>query len=256
MKIATFNVNSLRAREARVLAFVDRHSPDVLCLQELKLEDDKLPRQAFEERGYHVASYGQKSYNGVAILSRQPIADVARGFDDGDPDPQARFVAGTTFGLRVMCAYMPNGEAVGSDKYRYKLAWLERLTRYLSARLGGGKTILLGDYNIAPADADVHDPALWSGSIHCSADERAAFYRLVDLGLVDAYREKNPDTVAFSWWDYRMLGFPKNKGLRIDHVLVTPDLVPLLRGVAIDRDERKGKLPSDHAPVVADLDLG
>lgn len=253
MKIATYNVNSLRAREERVLAWLAKESPDVVCLQELKLEDEKVPTLALAGLGYQVESFGQKTYNGVAILSKHPMTNVERGFGDGDSDPQARFIAATVGDLRVMCAYMPNGESVTSDKYRYKLAWFERLHAYLASRVGLGKTLLLGDYNVAPADIDCHDPAGWAGSVLCSEPERKAFEKLVALGLVDSFRHLYPDTQAFSWWDYRMLGFPKNKGLRIDHILVTKDLLPRVTKVWVDRQERKGKQPSDHAPVFIEL---
>ncbi|HQY64232.1 MAG: exodeoxyribonuclease III [Myxococcales bacterium] len=257
MKIASYNVNSLRAREARVLAWLAKEAPDVLCLQELKLEEEKFPHLEIAALGYKAAVYGQKTYNGVAILSRHELTDVERGFGDGADDPQARFIAATTGGVRVMCAYMPNGESPSSDKYAYKLAWFDRLTRWLAPRLAGGsgagRALLLGDYNVAPTDLDVHDPAAWAGSALCSAPERAAFQGLLDLGLVDTFRALHPEEKAFSWWDYRMLGFPKNRGLRIDHVLVTRDLMPRLTAAWIDRAERKGKQPSDHAPVLVEL---
>lgn len=253
MKIASYNVNSLRAREARVLAWLAKESPDVLCLQELKLEEQKFPHLELAALGYKAAVYGQKTYNGVAILSKHELTSVERGFGDGADDPQARFIAATTGGMRVMCAYMPNGESLSSEKYAYKLAWFDRLMRWLAGRVGEGRTLLLGDYNVAPADLDVHDPAAWAGSTPCSAPERAAFQGLLDLGLVDTFRELHPDEKAFSWWDYRMLGFPKNRGLRIDHVLMTRDLLPRLTAAWIDRGERKGKQPSDHAPVLVEL---
>lgn len=253
MKIATYNVNSLRAREERVLAWLAKESPDVVCFQELKLEDEKFPSLPFAALGYKAATFGQKTYNGVAIVSKHELTDVERGFSDGDPDPQARFIAATTGGVRVMCGYMPNGETVTSDKYRYKLGWFERLHRYLAPRLASGKTLLLGDYNVAPTDLDVHNPAAWAGSVLCSEPERAAFRGLLELGLVDSFRHLYPDTQGFTWWDYRMLGFAKNKGMRIDHILVTPDLVPRLEKVWVDRQERKGKQPSDHAPVFVEL---
>lgn len=258
MKIASYNVNSLRARQARVLAWLAKESPDVLCLQELKLEEEKFPHLELAALGYKAAVYGQKTYNGVAILSKHELTGVERGFGDGADDAQARFITARTGGVRVMCAYMPNGESLSSDKYAYKLAWFDRLTRWLARRLGEGegregRALLLGDYNVAPTDLDVHDPAAWAGSTLCSAPERAAFQALLDLGLVDSFRALHPDEKAFSWWDYRMLGFPKNRGLRIDHVLVTRDLVPRLTAAWIDRAERKGKQPSDHAPVLVEL---
>ncbi len=253
MRLASYNVNSLRAREARVLAWLAKESPDVLCLQELKLEEAKFPLLELAALGYKAAVFGQKSYNGVAILSKHELTDVERGFADGAEDAQARFIAATTNGVRVLCAYMPNGESVASDKYGYKLAWLDRLARWLAPRVAEGRTVLLGDYNIAPTDLDTHDPGAWANSTLCSPPERAAFQRLLDLGFVDAFRQLHPEEPVFSWWDYQMLGFPKNRGLRIDHALLTRDLVPRLQGAWIDREERKGKQPSDHAPVLVEL---
>lgn len=254
MKIVTYNVNSLRAREERVLTWLSKHSPDVVCFQELKLEDDKFPEVSFAAHGYKAVTYGQKTYNGVAIVSKYPLENVERGFGDGVDDPQARLIAATTNGVRVISAYMPNGESSSSPKYTYKLEWFARLARWLEPRVAAGKTVLVGDYNVAPADLDVHDPAAWAGSVLCSEPERAAFRTLIDLGLVDTFRHLHPSEKAFTWWDYRMLGFPKNKGLRIDHALVTHDLLSRVSKVWVDREERKGKSPSDHAPLWLELD--
>lgn len=254
MKIATWNVNSIRARQERVLAWTAEHRPDVLCMQELKLEDSKFPAQEFADLGYQVATFGQKTYNGVAILSRQPLGDVQRGFADGGDESQSRFIAGTAGGVRVMSVYVPNGQAVGSEKYSYKLAWMERLRAYLAERIRpDAPAALCGDFNVAPADLDVHDPSAWAEQIHCSKAERNALARIVDVGLVDLIRKMHPELPAFTWWDYRMLAFPKNAGLRIDHLLVTPALAARAVTSMVDREARKGKQPSDHAPVIAEF---
>lgn len=256
MKLATWNVNSIRARQERVLEWVDQHRPDVLCLQELKTEDHKFPADAYRERGYEIATFGQKTYNGVAILSLTPLVDIERGFGDGTEDPQARFVGATTAGVRVLCAYVPNGQAVGSDKFAYKLRWLERLYAYLSARLEPTFPVLLcGDFNVAPASIDVHDPAAWEGQVLCTDLERAALKRIGEVGLLDLLRRLHPSGSHFTWWDYRQLAFPKNLGLRIDHIFVTPELAEKATAIHVDREARKGKLPSDHAPVVAEFRL-
>lgn len=255
MKLATWNVNSLRAREGRVLAWTEANRPDVLCLQELKIEADKFPAAAFQDLGYETATFGQRAYNGVAILSRTPLLDIERGFRDGVEDPQARFIAATTAGgLRVMSVYVPNGERVGSEKFAYKLAWFERLRTYLGPRIGAAAPLALcGDFNVAPENIDVHNPMAWEGRVLFSSEERAALERLRAVGLVDLVRHLNPDAAIYSWWDYRQLSFPRNYGLRIDHILATPDLVARAFSARVDREARKGKLPSDHAPVMAEF---
>jgi len=287
MKVATWNVNSIRARRERVLAWLAANEPDVLCLQELKTEEADFPGEEFRALGYEAAVCGQRTYNGVAILARGALRDVERGFGDGTDDPQARFVAATVMaagtagapgtgvagapgearapravgapgeaarGVRVMSAYVPNGEAVGSEKFAYKLAWCERLVAHLRARVDlRGETVLAGDFNVAPAPIDVHDPAAWEGHVLYSEAERAAFAAIVGVGLVDIVRRLNPTAPMFSWWDYRMLAFPKNRGLRIDHVLVSPALAARAQSAYVDRAARKGKLPSDHAPVVVEF---
>ncbi len=255
MKIATWNVNSIRAREERVLAWTAEKRPDVLCLQELKLEDAKFPTVEFNGLGYQAATFGQKTYNGVAILARTELADVERGFADGGDESQSRFIAATVNGVRVMSVYVPNGQSVGSEKYNYKLAWMERLRAYLAERVKpDALAALCGDFNVAPADLDVHDPTAWEGQIHCSKAERNALARITEIGLVDLIRKMHPDLPAFTWWDYRMLAFPKNAGLRIDHMLVTPALAARAVSSTVDREARKGKQPSDHAPVIAEFD--
>ena len=256
MRIATWNVNGIRARLARVVPWVEDRRPDVLCLQEIKTETDKFPAEPFEALGYHVHAHGQKTWNGVAILSRAPLADVELGMCDGVDDPQCRLIAATLEdGTRVVDVYCPNGEAPGSDKYAYKLAWFARLRAWLAARVApGARAVVCGDFNVAPTDLDVHDPEAWRDQILCSAPERAALAALVELGLVDVLRAKHPGEPLYTWWDYRMLGFPKNRGLRIDHFLATPAVVGGVRAAWVDREARKGAQPSDHAPVVLDLD--
>ena len=252
MKIATWNVNSVRARLERLLAFLDRHTPDAVCLQETKGIEESFPHDAVREAGYHALVSGQKTYNGVAILSRAEASDPVRAFGDGGDDSEARIVAATIDEVRIVCVYVPNGRSVGSESYRTKLDWLSRLGAFLERDSNPNRPLALcGDLNIAPDDIDVHDPAAWNEQILCSAPERQALRKIEAWGLVDSFRNLYPDKVAYSWWDYRQLGFPKNRGLRIDHVLVTRPLRDRLIGVEIDREERKGKGASDHAPVIA-----
>lgn len=254
MKIAAWNVNSLKVRLPHLLDWLAEAAPDVVCLQELKLEDANFPRAEIEAAGYHAAFSGQKTYNGVALLARQPIADVVSG-NPHFPDEQKRLISGTVGDVRVVCAYMPNGQAVGSDKYDYKLRWLAALAGWLGDELGHHPRLALcGDYNIAPDDRDVHDPARWAGQILCSDPERAAFRRLLDLGLADSFRLFEQPEKTFSWWDYRMLGFQKNLGLRIDHILLSAPLAQNCRAAGVDRAPRKRERPSDHAPVWAEID--
>jgi len=252
VKLVTWNVNSIRQRLERLLALLERHAPDLVCLQETKVVDADFPADALRAAGYASAFAGQKSYNGVAILAKSEPAEVARGFRDGGDDEQARLLSATIEGVRVICAYVPNGQAVGSDKYAYKIEWFERLRKLLEREADASLPLaLVGDFNVAPADIDVHDPEAWRGQVLCSEPERAALQRVLDWGLVDGFRARYPERVAYTWWDYRELGFPKNRGLRIDHVLLTQPLVTRLEDVVIDREERKGKGASDHAPVLA-----
>ena len=252
VKLVTWNVNSIRQRLERLLALLERHAPDVVCLQETKVVDADFPAEALRTAGYASVFAGQKAYNGVAILSKTAASEVASGFRDGGDDEQARLLAATVSDVRVICAYVPNGQAVGTEKYAYKLAWFERLRRLLEREAAPARPLaLVGDFNVAPADADVHDPEAWRGQVLCSDPERQALARVLEWGLVDAFRTHYPDRVAFTWWDYRELGFPKNRGLRIDHVLLTRPLAAKLADVVIDREERKGKGASDHAPVLA-----
>ncbi len=254
-KVVTWNVNSINARIDRLLAFLQREVPDVVLLQELKCEQVKFPQAAIEQAGYHAAVFGQKTYNGVAILARSAISEVSQGFADGDLD-EARFILGTVNGIRVASAYIPNGQAVGAEKYHYKLRWLERLRAQLATKVNMAERFVLGgDFNVAPEDKDVHDPKAWEGQILCSTPEREALKRAFDLGLGDTFRLHNQDGGHYSWWDYRMLGFQKNKGLRIDFLMATAPLLGCCTGARIDRDERKGAGPSDHAPVIAEFKL-
>jgi exodeoxyribonuclease-3 len=257
MRIVTWNVNSIRTRLERALAFVDRHQPDVLCLQELKSVEEQFPAAEFEAAGYQAAVYGQKTYNGVAILSRQAPDQVVRGFDDGDEeDPQARII-GARFGeLDVVCVYVPNGSVVGSEKYEYKLAWLERLRRMIDARYSpGGLLAVCGDFNMAADEKDVAFPDLWEASVLFHPAMREELAKITAWGLADTFRHHHPEGGAYSWWDYRQLAFPKGDGVKIDHVLATRPLLERCTGASIDRDERKGKKPSDHAPVMAEVDV-
>lgn len=254
MKIATWNVNSLKVRLPQVLQWLTDNPIDVLCLQETKLTDDKFPAAALEAAGYQVAFTGQKTYNGVAIVSRHPITDVVKN-NPQFADEQQRIIAATVEDIRIVCAYIPNGQSVDSDKYRYKLKWLDALRAWLEREhQAHPKLALLGDYNIAPEDADVYDPVAWEGQILCSDAERAAFDRLINLGLKDAFRMFPQEAKSFSWWDYRQLGFRLNKGLRIDHILLSEELASRCNGCIIDRAPRKWEQPSDHAPVIATLE--
>jgi exodeoxyribonuclease III len=253
MKLATWNVNSLKIRLPHVLDWLAAQNPDVLCLQELKLDDPHFPVDAIEGAGYRAVFSGQKTYNGVAILARSTPTDIQVGIPEYD-DPLRRVIAATVGGIRVVCFYVPNGQSVDSDKYQYKLQWLARATEWLRGEVSRHERIAVtGDFNIAPEDRDVHDPDLWRGKVLCTDAERAAFRGWVDLGLVDSFRLFDQPERTFSWWDYRMLGFQKNHGLRIDHILLSGALVQRCQRVWIDRAERKKPQPSDHAPVVAEL---
>jgi len=254
MKLVTWNVNSIRARHDRVLAWLQANEPDVVCLQELKAQDEHFPVDDYRRLGYEAAVFGQRTYNGVAILSRSPLDRVERGLGDGVDDLQARLIAADTGGLRVISVYVPNGEAVSSEKFVYKLEWLARLKRYVAAQLAAGMPLLLcGDFNVAPEPIDVHDPVRWQGHVLFSRPERAAFAELIDVGLVDVVRALHPEQSLFTWWDYRQLSFPRNHGLRIDHVLAPPAVRARILGAQVDREARKGKQPSDHAPVMIDV---
>ena len=253
MRIAAWNVNSLKVRLPHLLDWLADKQPDVVCLQETKLEDHNFPRAEIEAAGYRVAFSGQKTYNGVALLARSEPLDVVCG-NPHYPDAQKRLLAATVGDLRVVCAYFPNGQAVGSEAYAYKLAWITALRTWLAEQLARyPKLVLTGDFNIAPDDRDVYDPAAWAGQILCSPAERAGFQDVLALGLKDSFRLFEQAEKSYSWWDYRMLGFQKNRGLRIDHVLLSSPLAERCTASVIDREMRKRERPSDHAPVYADI---
>ncbi|MBI2894692.1 MAG: exodeoxyribonuclease III [Deltaproteobacteria bacterium] len=257
MRIASWNVNSIRARGERVKAWLAASSPDVLCVQETKVEDGLFPIGDYEAMGYRCEIHGGRAYNGVAILTRgQPLTDVVRGFGDGGDDAQPRLIAGTVGGVRVINVYVPNGQELGSPAFAYKLEWLARLRRLLEKNHdpAAQPIVLCGDFNVAPEPRDVHDPAAMEGQIHFSADERSAVSVLCDWGLVDTFRIHHQEGGLYSWWDYRQLSFQKNRGLRIDLLLASRALAGRSKACSIDRNERKGKGASDHAPVVASFE--
>jgi exodeoxyribonuclease-3 len=252
MKIASWNVNSIRAREERLLKWLDKVQPDVVCLQEIKVVDAAFPVEAMRAAGYYAVVHGQKTYNGVAILSKSEPSDINRGFGDGAEDAQSRILAASVEGIRVVSVYVPNGAEVGSEKYAYKLAWLDRLNGYLERETPSATALVIcGDFNIAPESRDVASPEVWEGSVLFNPAMREAFQEILRLGLVDTFRLRHDEGGFFSWWDYRQLGFPRNDGLRIDHVLATRLVAERCTECWIDREERKGEKPSDHAPVVA-----
>jgi exodeoxyribonuclease-3 len=254
VKLATWNINSVRAREARLVAWLAKAAPDVLCLQETKTEDAGFPSEVLKRAGYDVVLFGQKSYNGVAIASKLPMTDVVRGFDDGEADDEARVIAATIAGIRVIDVYVPNGQALGSAKYAYKLAWYQRLRRYLDRTATAATPLILcGDFNVTSDDLDVAAPEQWTGKIHCSAEERAALNDVLAFGLVDTFRAHHPAGKIYSWWDYRGVSFFKDQGLRIDFIYATRPVAETITAVTIDRDARKGQDASDHAPVVASI---
>ena len=253
MQIATWNVNSLSVRLPQLLDWLAEHPVDVVVLQETKLTDDKFPHAPLAQAGYHAQWFGQRTYNGVALLSRQEASDVVRNIPDFS-DEQARVIAATVAGVRVIGAYFPNGQAPDSEKFSYKMRWLEALHRWVAQELEHhDQLVLLGDFNIAPEDRDVYDPVAWAGQIHCTPQERAHFQDLLDLGLLDAFRLFEQAPKSWSWWDYRNLAFRKNQGLRIDHILVSTPLKPRVQACVIDKVPRKNERPSDHAPVVLTL---
>lgn len=256
MKLATWNINSIRARTERLLTWIGNERPDVLCLQETKVEDSGFPIDALRARGYEVAMHGQRSYNGVAIAARAPLTDVVRGFGDGEPDDEARLIAATVGNLRVVCVYVPNGQDLDSDKFPYKLAWYKRLRRFLDRTATPEQDLVVcGDMNVTLDDRDVCDPVKWAGHIHCSSDERAALGELLAFPLVDVFRVHNPDGGVYSWWDYRGVAFFKNQGLRIDYIFATKPVAERVTACTIDRTARKGQDASDHAPVIATIEL-
>jgi exodeoxyribonuclease-3 len=236
----------------RLLPWLAETQPDVVCLQETKCTDEQFPELALRSAGYPCAFHGQKSYNGVAILSKIEPRDVRAALCDEVVDPHARVIAATIGNVRVFSVYAPNGQAVGSPAYDYKIQWYARLRDYLTKEQNA-ELVVCGDFNVAPEDVDVHDPQLWRGAIMCSERERAAFQQLCEVGLIDTLRLHHKENGMFTWWDYRMLSFPKNRGLRIDAVLAGEELVKRCTAAGIDRDMRKGKDPSDHAPIWAEF---
>lgn len=252
MKIVSWNVNSLNVRQSQVLDYLESHSPAVLGLQELKQTDEAVKREAFIQAGWHLVTQGQKTYNGVALISKSAPENVVRGIPNNEDDPQARAIAASYGDLRVLNLYVPNGKAVGDEKYHYKLAWLEKLQAYVARLLQEyPKLVVIGDFNIAPTDIDVHDPKAWQDKILCSAPERQALQALFDLGLTDAFRVRHPERQQFSWWDYRMGGLRRNLGLRIDLTLISPALQ--LIDADIDMAPREQERPSDHAPAWVEI---
>jgi exodeoxyribonuclease-3 len=251
--IATWNVNSLRVRLPQVLAWLAANPVDVLALQETKLIDADFPIADIRQAGYQALFSGQKTYNGVAILSREPALDVITDLVDF-ADPQRRILAATVGDVRIIDLYVPNGQAVGSDKYAYKLDWLESVRKMIMSELEAHpKLVVLGDFNIAPEDRDVHDPKAWEGQVLCSEPERSAFQNLMALGLRDSFRLHEQPEKSFSWWDYRMNAFQRNMGLRIDHILVSQALSERCKRCFIDTRPRESERPSDHAPVIAEF---
>ncbi|MFQ5993589.1 MAG: exodeoxyribonuclease III [Acidiferrobacterales bacterium] len=255
MKIATWNVNSLRVRLGQVLGWLADNQPDILCLQETKLTDENFPIEEIRQAGYDAIYAGQKTYNGVATLSRLPAAEVADAIP-GLGDTEKRIIVATYGEVRVANVYVPNGQTVGSDKYAYKLDWLTRLARYVhEQQTQYPRLALAGDFNIAPEERDVHDPALWQDSVLFSEKERAAFRELLRTGLVDVFRKFEQPANSFTWWDYRQGAFRRDLGLRIDHILCSEALSRVSRASTIDRAPRGRERPSDHAPVIAEFDI-
>lgn len=255
MKIATWNVNSVRARLDRLLAWLQRTQPDIVCLQELKTREDAFPYAAIRELGYHAAVYGQPTYNGVGILSLVEPQEVRRGMDDGVDDPQARLVAARVGEIQMVSAYIPNGQVVGSGQYAYKLEWLRRLRAFLERHYTPDTPLVLcGDFNVARDERDVADPAAWEETVLYHPTSRAALEELLGWGLFDIHRQQHPEGGLYSWWDYRSLAFPRNDGLRLDYIFATAPLASRCTAAEIDRQERKGEKPSDHAPVIAEFE--
>lgn len=252
MQVVTWNVNSVRSRLDRVVAWLERHEPDVVCLQETKTLDETFPREPLEALGYNLALFGQKAYNGVAILSRQEMTGIRKGLSGDGPEDQKRLIAAEINGVTVINVYVPNGSEVGSEKFAYKLAWLDRLRADLDSTFDPqAPLVLCGDFNIAPEERDVHDPEEWRGKILFHPDEHAALARLREWGLVDALRLHHEEEGLYTWWDYRAASFRRNRGMCIDHLLLTESLAERCLDVTIDREERAGEKPSDHAPVTA-----
>ena len=254
MQIVTWNVNSIRARMPRVLEFLDRVQPDIVCLQETKVVDELFPQSILEDAGYQVAFYGQKTYNGVAILAKSRIEDVHMGFGEAEFDREARVIAATVGDVMLLNLYVVNGKEVGYQKFVYKLAWMYCLKNYIQEHFPmQEKVVVCGDFNVTFDARDVYDPEKWEGKIHCSEPERAALGQLMDLGLVDALRVFHEQPEIYTWWDFRTRGFRDNRGLRIDHFLCSPELMKHATDVRVDLEARGGEKPSDHAPVILEL---
>jgi exodeoxyribonuclease-3 len=255
VKIASWNVNSLRVRLPQVVDWIAGHQPDVLAVQETKLTDENFPTADLSAAGYECVFSGQKTYNGVALLSRSPLKEVDSRFPDPESD-ERRTIAATVDGVRLINLYVVNGQEVGSEKYTYKLRWLEAVTDYLRDQMKAWRdVVVVGDFNIAPADSDVHDPEAWRDRILCSTPEREALGKILDLGFHDVFRNFDQEEKSFSWWDYRAAAFRRNMGLRIDLVLATTRMSEACVRCYIDKSPRKNERPSDHAPVVAEFEL-
>jgi len=259
LKIATWNVNSLNVRLSHVIDWIVEHQPDVLCLQETKQVNDKFQHDAFSAIGYHSYHNGQKTYNGVAIISKKKLFDINFGIPNFE-DPQKRIISGTWINnsnekIYIVSAYIPNGQAVDSDKFIYKMNWLNAFSEWVEKlTIQYNEIILTGDFNIAPEDIDCHEPDTWIGQILVSPKERTAFKSILNIGFHDSYRKINPDIQEYSWWDYRMAGFRRNLGMRIDHILVSTKLLPNIKRSYIDKEPRRLERPSDHTPVVVELE--
>lgn len=254
MKVATWNVNSIRLRLEQVLGWMNDTGTDVVCLQETKVVDDDFPRREIEDAGYHVAFFGQKAYNGVAIISKHQITDVQKGFPEDEPDAPKRLIAATINGVRIVNTYIPNGTELWTDKFTFKLDWLQRLRRMFDEDYRLDQNALLcGDFNVAPDELDVWSVPAWTGKLHFSRPERAAMKHVMQWGFVDAFRHKNGDMQEFSWWNYREGAWQRNEGLRIDHIWVSPPLAQTCTGCWIDKGPRARERPSDHTPVVAEF---
>jgi len=255
VKIASWNVNSLRVRLPQVAKWVGEQQPGILCLQETKLTDDNFPSAEIEALGFHAAYAGQKTYNGVAILSKQDIQDTVTDFPALD-DPQKRVLCATVGDVRVLNLYAPNGQTVGSEKFEYKLRWFDAMINFSRDQLQQHpKMLIVGDFNIAPQDRDVHDPDAWYGQVLCSDAERAKFSELMACGFRDTFRKFDQEPNVFSWWDYRAAGYARNRGLRIDHILASDDLYEHCTSSVIDTEPRGWERPSDHAPVLAEFSI-
>lgn len=255
MLFATWNVNSVRARLPRVIQFLEGTRPDVVCLQETKCLDEVFPREPLEELGYNLAIFGQKTYNGVAVLSKRPIEPICRGFEDGGPDDEARVLGVTIDDFMLLDLYVVNGQEVGHPRYHFKLEWLDRVRRLLDARFPmKEKVIVAGDFNVTFDDRDVYDPEAWREKILCSTPEREALGRVMGAGLVDSFRKFEEEGGFYTWWDFRTSGFKRGQGLRIDHILLSDSAMDACTSVTIDLETRDGEKPSDHAPVLAEFE--